>query len=253
VDPGVSGEHAGRTALVTGAARGLGRALAERLAAEGAVVAIVDALPAGHVVDAIRAAGGAAFAVEAKIGTPGSLEAIVAALDDGHGSGRTLDILINNVGGGEYESFADTTEAYLDHVWALNVRTTFLLTQGLLPRLSDGARIVNLSSAGARLALPETMVYSMCKAAIENLTRSLAKALGPRGITVNAIAPGLTDVETNAETLKDPATTQFFIDNTALRRVGAAQDVADVAYALTLPATRWVTGQTVDASGGFLL
>jgi 3-oxoacyl-[acyl-carrier protein] reductase len=248
----MTGTHEGRTALVTGAARGLGRAMAERLAAEGATVAIVDAQPAGHVVEALTAAGGKAFAIEAKIGTPGSLETILAALEEGH-AGRPLDVLINNVGGGEYESFASTTEAYLDHVWALNVRPTFLLTQGLLDRFAEGARIVNLSSAGARLALPETMVYAMCKAAIENFTRSLAKVLGPRGITVNAIQPGLTDVETNADALADEGTRQFFVDNTALRRIGAAQDVADVAYALTLPATRWVTGQTVDASGGFLL
>jgi NAD(P)-dependent dehydrogenase (short-subunit alcohol dehydrogenase family) len=246
----MAGELEGRTALVTGGRRGLGRAIAQRLAASGAHVAILDAEPVDAVVDAIAARGGRAFGVMARIGEAGAVPVLLAGLDAGFPDGR-VDILVNNIGGGDYRTFETTDVEFLDSTWGLNVRIPFIVTQALLERLNDGGRVVNISSAGARLALPEVMAYSMAKSAVETFTRILAKILGPRGITVNSVGPGLTNNETNAEVLSDEGARQAIAGDTLLGRVGEPEDIADVVYALVSPRMRWVTGQHIDASGGF--
>lgn len=257
------GELAGKTALVTGGGRGIGRAMAERLGGAGAVVAVNYAgnhAAAADTVAAIEAAGGQAFAVQARIGAPGEIERLVAALDrefsaragDANGAWG-LDILINNIGGGDYATIVDSTEDFYDQTFANNVRGPFLLTRTLYPRLHDHGRVVNISSTGSRLADPGIIVYAMAKAAVETFTRVLAQDLGHRGITVNAVSPGFTMGETNLHVTEDPKLAAQVIDNTALRRFGQPEEIADIVYALVSPLGRWITAQTIDASGGFKL
>lgn len=252
----MSQELAGKTALVTGAARGLGQAIAERLATSGALVVILDAQPAGDAVKAIEAQGGAALGVQAMIGEPGSTEAMLAGLDkelSERGLPATIDILVNNIGGGHYRTFEDTDVELLDWTWTLNVKVPFLVTQALLPRLNEGARVINVASAGARLADPNVIAYCMCKAAIINFTEALAKKLGPRGITVNSVSPGTTNNETNAEFFSNPDMVKFVADDTALGRIGQPSDIAELVHALASSGGRWVTGQNIDVSGGYKL
>ncbi|HMO69415.1 MAG TPA: SDR family oxidoreductase, partial [Novosphingobium sp.] len=144
-------------------------------------------------------------------------------------------------------------EAFYDRHFANNVRGPFFLTKVLHPRIADMGRVINISSTGARLTDPGIIVYTMAKAALEAFTRVMAAQLGGRGITVNAVAPGFTAGETNAHVLEDPAMHAMVVDQTALRRFGTPEEVADIVHALASPAGRWVTAQVIDASGGFRL
>ncbi len=249
----------GKTALVTGASRNLGRGVAERLAREGALVALnyaANDAAANETLAAIMAAGGQAFLVKQELGTSEAAAAladkVTTELRARTGS-PDLDILINNVGGGEYGTIALATPELFETTVSNNLRAPFFLTQALLPNLRDNGRVVNLSSAASRLALSEVIVYSMCKAAVDVFTVALARELGPRGITVNAIAPGFNETESNADAANDPATRQQIEAATTLGRFGTVSDIADAVYSLVSPDMGWVTGQIVEASGGFRL
>ena len=250
---------AGKTALVTGGGRGIGRAMAERLAAAGALVAVNYAgnhEAAADTVRAIEATGGQAFTVQARIGEPGEIEKLVAALDaefTRRTGNKSIDLLINNIGGGDYATILDSNEELYDQTFGNNVRGPFLLTRALYHHLRDHGRVINISSTGSRLTDPGIIVYSMAKAAVEAFTRVLAAELGHRGITVNAVSPGFTAGETNLHVTEDPVMSRQVIDNTALRRFGTPEEIADIVYALASPLGRWVTAQTIDASGGFKL
>jgi 3-oxoacyl-[acyl-carrier protein] reductase len=249
----------GKTALVTGASNGLGVGIAERLGAAGALVAVnyaSDKAAAEATVAKIEAKGGQAFIAQARLGG----EAEAAKLADtacAEFKRRTgsdgLDILVNNIGGGDYGSILDTTEESFDRVFANNVRAAFFLTRALHPKLRDFGRVINLSSTGARLTDPQIIVYTMAKAAVDAFTRVLAADLGPRGITVNAVAPGFTAGPTNDYIVNDPVAAKGVTDVTALRRFGQPGEIADVVYALASPLGRWVTAQSIEASGGFKL
>ena len=250
---------AGKTALVTGASRGLGSHIAERLAAAGALVAVnyaSDRAAAERVVARIAAAGGAAFPVQAKLSGEAEAQALAKAVEAELVS-RTgspgLDILVNNIGGGDYAAICDVDEAFFDTVMTNNVRAAFFLTKALHLRLNAFGRVINLSSVGARLTDPGIIVYTMAKAATEAFTRVLAAELGPRGITVNAIAPGFTAGPTNDYIVQDPVAAKGVTDVTALRRFGQPEEIADIVYALASPLGRWVTAQCIEASGGFKL
>lgn len=250
---------AGKTALVTGGSRGLGQAIAEKLAAEGALVAVNYAenrVAADATVARIVAAGGQAFAVQAKLGSEAEALKLAAAIDSEFaartGSGG-LDILVNNIGGGEYAPMLDVTEEFYDQMMANNLRGPFFLTKALHGQLRDHGRVINLSSVGARLTDPGIIVYTMAKAAVDAFTRVLAAELGPRGITVNAVAPGFTAGETNDYIAQDPVAAKSVTDVTALRRFGQPQEIADAVFALASPLGRWVTAQSIEASGGFKL
>ncbi|MEU1289221.1 SDR family oxidoreductase [Kitasatospora sp. NPDC005856] len=244
---------AGRTALVTGASRGLGRAIAIRLASDGALVAVHyggNEAAAKQTVAEIEQAGGQAFTIGARLGTDGDLDRLFAGLETGL-AGQPLDILVNNAGvfTGAFET---TTPEEFDQAFAVNVRALFFLTQRALPLLRDGGRIINMSSGVTRLAIPQT-VYQMTKAAVDVLGRSLAQLLGPRGITVNTVQPGVTDTDMNAWLRDNPEATRAIEGITALGRLGRPADIADVVAFLASDDARWVTGHAIEATGGFFL
>jgi NAD(P)-dependent dehydrogenase (short-subunit alcohol dehydrogenase family) len=247
----------GKTALVTGASRGIGRAIAERLASRGALVAVHygrNEAAAQEVVAGIREAGGQAFAVGAELGVPGDIDALWASFDaqlGSHTDRAGLDILVNNAGITLRGHIEETTEEVLDQQLAVNVRAPFFLVQHGLKRLQDGGRIINISSGVTRIAYPEIIAYAMTKGAIDTFTLALAKSVGSRGITVNSVAPGIIDTDINASWLRGNEEAQRSAASlSALNRVGAPEDVADVVAFLASDDARWITGQVIDATGG---
>ncbi|QGQ99204.1 SDR family oxidoreductase [Paenibacillus psychroresistens] len=246
----------GKIALVTGASRGIGRAIATRLALEGALVAVhygTNREAADAVVRDIERNGGNAFTIGTKLGSLESIQILYTELDEAlkKRTGDThFDILVNNAGIALGSPIEDTTEKAYDEIMEINVKIPFFLTQQALPRLRDEGRIINLSSAITRISLPAIPAYSMTKGAINTLTLSLSNQLGPRGITINAIQPGFVATDMNAAMLQDPASNKFGADFSIFGRWGQPEDVADVAAFLASPDSRWITGQLIDASGG---
>lgn len=241
----------GKVALVTGASRGIGRAIAERLAADGAEVAVhYNSDKAGA--EETLARIGRGFLVGAELGVPGDVDEVVRQLQEGL-AGRSLDILVNNAAAlpaGPIET--DTMEGF-DRLFAVNVRAPYFLIQRLLPILRDGGRIISLSSGATRFAAPIQASFAMTKAAVETMSMTLALALGPRNITVNAVSPGATRTEANGAVFEVPGLVDFMTGNTALGRLGRGEDVADIVAFLASDQGRWITGQTLDATGGLFL
>ncbi|WP_371679031.1 SDR family oxidoreductase [Streptomyces sp. NBC_01276] len=241
-----------RIALVTGGSRGIGRAIAERLATDGLTVVLTYAgneAAARDTVEGIEGKGGRARAVRAEFGRHGDAAGLWAAYD-GLGLGP-VDVLVNNAGIGMPVPLGSVTEEEFDRVFAVNVRAPFFLVQEGLERLRDGGRVINISSGAARIAMPEILAYGSTKGALDNLTLNLAKALGPRGITVNSVAPGIVDTDVNAGWLRGNAEAEAHAASlAALGRVGRPEDIADVVGFLASDAGRWVTGRVVDATGG---
>ncbi|MCZ0207061.1 SDR family oxidoreductase [Streptomyces achromogenes] len=248
------GALTGKTALVTGASRGIGRGIAERLGRDGARVAVhygTNEKAAEETVAAIEAAGGSAFAIGVELGTPGDAERLWAEFDR-HADG--VDILVNNAGIGTARSFEEIGQEEYDRLFAVNAKAPFFVTRLGVDRLRDGGRVVNISSGLARTAvMPHLLAYSMTKAALDVLTRDLSKVLGPRGITVNSVAPGIIDTDNTAEFLHGTEDGQAQAAAiSALGRVGTPADVADVVAFLASDDGRWVTGHWLDATGGSL-
>jgi NAD(P)-dependent dehydrogenase (short-subunit alcohol dehydrogenase family) len=253
----MAAELEGRIALVTGGSRGIGRAITQALAASGAWVVFThfeDPELAREVVAHVESGGGDALALEAFLGPSGTAEALagrfIEAVQRRTGD-PAVDILINNFGSAGYGRVLDTTHAYFDEVIGKNVRTPYFLVQALMPHMRSGGSVINLSSAAARLVNPDLQVYSLAKAAQQKFTQVLAKELGPRGVRVNSVAPGFIDTEVNRAFLSDPANLRMVEEETALGRLGQPEDIADVVRALCTPAFRFVTGQVIEASGGF--
>ncbi|RJQ79050.1 SDR family oxidoreductase [Pseudonocardiaceae bacterium YIM PH 21723] len=244
----------GKIALVTGGSRGIGRAIAERLAHDGAQVVVhygSNETAAKETVAAIEAVGGKAFALRAELGVPGDVDTVLNGLRE-HGVDR-LDILVNNAAVNSYRTIEELTPAEFDTDFAVNVKAPFFLTQQLLPRLNDGGRIINISSGVARIALPTVISYSATKGALEVFSHTLAKHLGPRGITVNVVRPGYIATEMNAEELSDPATRERARSLSAFGEIGRPAHVADAVAFLASDDSRWVTGTIIDATGGSAL
>ncbi|MFB4393144.1 MULTISPECIES: SDR family NAD(P)-dependent oxidoreductase [unclassified Pseudomonas] len=247
----------GKTALVTGGSRGIGRTIAERLAKEGATVALTyntskDA--AEQVVAGIEQAGGRAFALYADLVDAQAIPALFERLDgeliERTGS-NALDILVNNAGNAGWGGLADATPQSWDTIIAVHARAPFFVVQAALARLADGGRIINISSSVGTRAMALVPVYSMAKASINNLTQALAKELGPRGITVNAVAPGWVRTDMNTAVRESAEMVAAIEADTLLGRFGETSDIAAVVAFLASEDGRWVTAQVIEASGGY--
>lgn len=243
-----------RTALVTGSSRGLDRATALRLAADGFRVAVHYAsnkAAADEVVAEIKAAGGEAHAFGADLRPTTGFRGLLEQLDAAWGSGGEpyLDVLVNNAGVIEAVPFAETTEEQFDRLFDINVKSVFFGTQAALPRMRDGGRIVLLGTGPTRFTLPQYSAYAATKGAIDVLAKYIAATVGDRGITVNALAPGATETDMNPWLKSDQAQQQV-ASMTALGRHGQPDDIADVVSFLASPESRWMTGQRLEASGG---
>ena len=248
-----------KVALVTGASRGIGRAIASRLAKDGVLVVVHygrNEKAAAATVREIEKNGGRAFPVQADFSSLKGVHALFKAVDkrlQGLLGTHELDILVNNAGISLSADVEQTTEAEFDELIAVNMKAPFFIIQQALPRLRDGGRIINISSGTSRIAYPDKVAYAMTKAALNSLTLSLAKQLGPRGITVNALAPGIVETDFHAGWLRNPRARKFAASVAALGRVGLPADIADIAGFLASSDARWITGAFIDATGGSLL
>lgn len=240
----------GKVALVTGASRGIGRAIAERLAREGAAVAInysSNRAEAEKVVAQIQAHGGAAYTIQADVGR---VAEIVRLFDQTLNHFGRLDILVNNAGVLFTKPISATMEAEFDRIFAINVKGTFFACQQAATRLAEGGRIINLSSSTTARLLPTYGAYVATKGAVEQLSRSLARELGPRGITVNTVSPGPTETELFKEG-KTPEQLVQFGQMSAFGRLGQPMDIAEVVTFLASDAARWISGQNIRINGAF--
>lgn len=252
------GALSGKSALVTGASRGIGRAIALDLAEAGALVGVHYGQRkdgAEETAQMINEAGGQAFVLGGDLKDETAIEALLADLDAAlarHGASG-LDILVNNAGIGGGGSIDKVTTEKLDELIGTNIRGTFLLTQRAIARIPDGGRIINISSMVALAAYPGSIAYALTKAAVNSFTTSLAVELGPRGITVNAVAPGATDTDFIAALMAQPDLVEFYGNRAALKRIGTPRDIAAVVTFLASAAGGWITGQVLQASGGMHL
>ncbi len=245
-----SSRLAGKTALVTGASRGIGRATALALAADGARVIVhygASAAEAQAVVDEIVRGGGRASAVAADLESPDGPHLLAKQVREIVGD--RLDVLVANAGVSKAAPIDELTVADFDRLFAVNVRAPFFLVQQLLPVLGDGSSVVLLSSLAARAAVGTIHAYAATKGAIDTLVRHFAAALGERGIRVNAVAPGIvaTDMSSFAKT---DAGQQLALGMQSLKRLAQPADIAPVIAFLASDDARWVTGDTIAVDGG---
>ena len=238
-----------RVAIVTGASRGIGAAIARRLASDGLAVVVNyagSAGAAGKLVEEIEAAGGRAIPVQADVSAPAAVKRMFDAAEAAYGG---VDVLVNNAGIMTLAPIAQMDDAAFDRIIATNLKGTFNGLREAANRLRDGGRIVNFSTSVVGLYQPSYGVYAATKAAVEALTHILAKELGPRGITVNAVAPGPIATELFFQG-KDEATLDRIRQMIPLGRLGEVDDIARVVSLLVGPDGGWINGQTLRANGG---
>jgi len=248
----MSQQLANKTALVTGASRGIGRAIARRLAADGAHVFVhynSSSNSAEALVGEIEQAGGSAETIAANLEDVDSTSRLVADVKARLGD-RKLDVLVNNAGIIDYWQLGDTDPAVLDRLLAVNVRAPYQITNALADSLAEGGRVLFLSSVVADNHFPGATAYAITKGAIDTLTRYLAGELGERGIRVNAIAPGAIDTDMAIDFIGTDEGKEAAKSMQALKRIGEPDDIAGVAGFLAGPDSGWVTGQVIEVSGG---
>jgi NAD(P)-dependent dehydrogenase (short-subunit alcohol dehydrogenase family) len=245
-----------RIAIVTGGSRGLGRSTVLNLARRGVDVIFTyksNTSEADTVAALAAEAGRKALAVQLDTGAVATFDAFAAQVRQtlaGWGAER-FDYLVNNAGISHHNSIENTTEAELDAVYAVHFKGVFFLTQKLLPLIRDGGRIVNVSSGLTRIVMPGSAPYGSMKAAVETLTRYMAKELGPRGIAVNVVAPGAIATDFSGGMVRDnPAINKHIADLTALGRVGLPDDIGPMIAALLSDDNRWINAQRIEVSGG---
>src|SRR4030088_3572949 len=246
-----------KTVLVTGASRGIGRATAAALARAGAHVLVHygrSEREAESLVSEIQAEGGLADAISADLGTPNG--AALLAKQVRSIVGDRLDVLVLNAGISKSARLADYTVEDFDNLFATNVRSPFFLVQQLLPILGEGSNVIVVSSLGAHAVVgkpaldnPSLLAYSSTKGALETLVKNWAAILGPAGIRVNAVAPGVIDTDMS-NFAKTEAGREVTLGMQALKRIGKPDDVADVVAFVASDAARWITGASIPVDGG---
>jgi 3-oxoacyl-[acyl-carrier protein] reductase len=239
----------GKVAIVTGASRGIGRAVAERLGRDGAKVVVnyvQNAAKAQEVVEAVEASGSRAVAVQSDIGKIEDVRRLFRTAEEHFGG---VDAVINNASISIFKPHTEVSEEEFDRVFRIIARGTFFALQEAAKRLRDGGRVVNISSGGTVTGGPMAGLYLGAKAAVEQFSLALAKELGPRGITVNAVLPGLTDTD---GMIMPPEAVEQAVSMTPLGRLGQPEDVAGVVAFLVGEDGRWMTGQLVRAGGGLM-
>jgi 3-oxoacyl-[acyl-carrier protein] reductase len=241
----------GKVALVTGASKGIGAAIAKSLAAEGASVVVNYASSkagADAVVEAIIKAGGKAVAVGGDVSKAAQAHALVDATISAFGK---LDILVNNSGVYKFGAIEEFDDAHFDNHFNINVRGYLLVTQAAVKHLPEGGSIINIGSGVSRLTPPQSVIYTATKGALDAITGVLAKELGPRKIRVNSINPGIVETEgTHSGNIIGSELDTFLVSQTPLGRIGHVDDIAPVAVFLASDDARWVTGETIIVGGG---
>jgi NAD(P)-dependent dehydrogenase (short-subunit alcohol dehydrogenase family) len=247
-------------ALVTGASRGLGHSTALHLAQQGHDIILTyqsRQAQAAQTVAQIEALGRKAIALPLNVADSSSFAGFAAQV---HGALQSVwgcdafNVLVNNAGTGTHAPLMETTEAQFDAMMNVHLKGVFFLTQKLLPLLADGGRIVNVSSGLTRFALPGYSAYASMKGAVEVLTRYMAKELGARGIAVNTVAPGAIATDFGGGAVRDNAQLNAFVaSQTALGRVGEADDIGAMIASLVGSGNRWINAQRIEVSGGMFV
>ena len=238
----------GKVAIVTGSSSGIGRAIAERLAEDGAIVVVnygTSAEKAQQVVTGIQAKGGKAVAVQSDMSLVAEVRRLVVETVKQFGR---LDILVNNAGRFIPKLLMETAEADFDQIIALHAKGPYFAMQEAAKALKEGGRIVNISTEGTHMSFPGATAHLGSKAALEQYTKGLAHELASRGITVNTVSPGITDTGVLTEQYR-----QFGIQTSPLKRLGLPKDIADVVAFVVSEEARWLTGQNIHAGGGIVM
>jgi NAD(P)-dependent dehydrogenase (short-subunit alcohol dehydrogenase family) len=249
-----------KVAIVTGSSRGLGKSMALNLAERGVDVVVTyrsGAREAAGVVEQIQAKGRQAVALQLDVADSKGYAAFAESVSrelERVWQRKRFDYLVNNAGIGVHASFVETTEEQFDTLVNVHLKSTFFLTQRLLPLLEDGGSILNVSTGLARFTFPGFAAYAVMKGGVEVLTRYLAKELGARKINVNTIAPGAIETDFGGGMVRDNAGMNAAIaSQTALGRVGLPDDIGGAVSLLLSPEARWINGQRIEVSGGIML
>lgn len=241
-------ELGGKVVLVTGGSRGIGAAISRRFGSLGSRVVIgykSDHEAARALADKLGRAGGPCIAAQGDVADPDDVKNLVATTVDEFG---VIDILVNCAAIGPYRALGQMDAPFIRKILDTNVMGTVLMIEAALPHLPSGGRIINFSSALAFRPIPTSSVYSASKAAVVTLTHAFSKELGPRGITVNAIAPGVIETDMTTSILAERG--DQILAATPLARIGQPDDIAAIATFLASPDARWITGRTIIADGG---
>ncbi|TLY27317.1 MAG: glucose 1-dehydrogenase [Nitrospirae bacterium] len=239
-----------KVAIITGASAGIGRAIAERLAQEGATVVVnygKSADKAKQVVAGIEAKGGKAVAIQADMSKIADVRRVVRETVQRFGR---LDILVNNAGMFTFKPLVETTEQEFDQIFSLNAKGPYFAMQEAAKVIADGGRIVNISTDGTHIGFAGATAYLGSKGALEQFTKGLAHELASKGITVNTVSPGYTDT---AMMPADPTFRQIGEQASPLKRLGTPKDIADVVAFVVSEEARWLTGQNIHAGGGVVM